>query len=100
MNVSELHNKVIAAARTLPEDQRVPYGFEKRVMARLMPSARMVDAWTSWSQGLWKAAIACVLVTTCCGAWTVWAHRQPAKADFSQEFETAVFASASTDEAW
>ena len=38
MNLDNLHNKLITAARATPADDRVPYAFEKRVMARLADS--------------------------------------------------------------
>ena len=35
MNLAELERKLIAAARANPPSDRVPYAFEKRIMARL-----------------------------------------------------------------
>jgi hypothetical protein len=100
MNSGELHKQLIAAARTIPLDERVPYAFEKRVMARLAPSARLVDAWAVWSHALWKGALTSIAIMACCGVWAAWAHHRSVNGDFSQQFESAVFASASTDEAW
>ena len=99
MNTVELHKRIIAAARSIAPDERVPYAFEKRVMARLLPSVRL-DAWAVWSTALWKSALSCVAVTLACVAWTFVGPQKAHKADFSQEFETAVFASASADETW
>ena len=36
MNLVELQKKLLALARTTPPDERVPYAFEKRVMAALL----------------------------------------------------------------
>jgi len=99
MKPDELHNKLIAAARSIAPDERVPYAFEQRIMARLV-SAMRIDPWAVWSRALWRGAMSCVAIMALCGAWTLWAHRSPANADFSQEFESAVFASANTDLAW
>ena len=97
MKLDNLHNHLIAAARTIAPNERVPYAFEKRIMARLIPGVR-VDVWATWSHALWRAAVSCVAVVMLCGAWTAWSHYQRVNPDFSQEFESAVFASASLDE--
>jgi anti-sigma-K factor RskA len=97
MNLDDLHKQLIAAARTTAPNERVPYAFEKRIMARLLPGVR-VDAWATWSHALWRAAVSCVAVVMLCGAWALWSQQQPANPDFSQEFESAVVASASPDE--
>ena len=98
MNLDNLQTKLIAAARATPPDDRVPYAFEKRVMARLLN--RQVDSLGAWSTALWRAAVSCVAIVLLSGAWSLWSSHQQSKADFSQEFETAVFASAgSVDDA-
>jgi hypothetical protein len=98
MNLDNLQHKLIAAARALPPNDQVPYAFEKRIMARIAECAH-VDLLGSWSVALWRAALACVIVVVLSGAMSLW-PRHHAK-DLSQEFETAVFASAgSADEVW
>jgi hypothetical protein len=101
VNLGELHKKLMAAARANPPSEAVPYAFEKRVMARLGAS-RPADIWTLWSHALGRAAIACVALTLLSGVWTVWAsYQERSAAEFSEEFETAVFVAADqTDEAW
>jgi hypothetical protein len=59
MNLSELYRKLIAAARTIPLDDRVPYTFEKSVMARLAGKVA-VDLWDSWGRALSRSAVFCV----------------------------------------
>jgi anti-sigma-K factor RskA len=59
MNLSELHRKLIAAARNQPPDARVPYAFEQRIMARLSGQTAL-DSWGLWSRALWRAAMCCV----------------------------------------
>src|SRR5580658_5252778 len=59
MDLSELHRKLIAAARSEVPDTRVPYAFEKRIMARLAGQTA-VDSWGLWGRALWRSAMCCV----------------------------------------
>ncbi len=61
MNLSELQNKLLAAARRNPPDGHVPYAFEKRIMARLT-AAPQPSEWLAWSRALWFGAAACAAV--------------------------------------
>jgi hypothetical protein len=105
MNLDNLHNKLISAARALPADGRVPYAFEKRVMARLAETVR-VDLAAAWASALWRGALACLVVTMLSGAWLLWSEPAANDSEFTHDFSAAVFASAgSTDgspdeEAW
>jgi hypothetical protein len=101
MDFDTLQSRLIAAARSIPSNERVPYAFEKRIMARLAGAAP-VDLLGAWSTALWRAAISCLVVVLLSGAWSLLSSSpQPAEPDFSNAFETAVFASAySGDEAW
>lgn len=99
MNLDNLQHKLIAAAREAQPSDRVPYAFEKRIMARL--GEVRADLLGAWSHALWRAAILCVAVMLLSGAWLLSSSAPENETDFSQEFETAVFASAgSSDEAW
>lgn len=60
MDQSELRKKLIAAARTIPADDRVPFAFEKRIMARLAGKSP-VDVWGLWGAALTRSALCCVL---------------------------------------
>lgn len=104
MKLNNLQHKLIAAARAVQPDERVPYAFEKRIMARLaqgMAQGMAVDALSLWSTALWRAAVACVLVVVLSGAMSLWSSGHHRSSDLSQEFETAVFASvASSDGVW
>ena len=101
MNFAELQSKLLAAARSNPPSDAVPYAFEKRIMARLMAKAP-ADVWTLWSRALWHAAGTCLVITLLLGGWSLWAGYQERSADeFSQQFETAVFVMADqVDESW
>ena len=73
--------------------------FEKRIMTRLVQAAH-VDLLGAWSVALWRAAVSCVAIMLLSGAWSLWSNYEHRKANFPQEFETAVFASvASVDDA-
>lgn len=98
MKLENLHNKLIASARAHQPSDRVPYAFEKRIMARLASGPR-VDLLGDWSAALWRAAVTCLAITLLTGAWSMYSSHRSGAGDFSQQFETAVFASAgSVDE--
>lgn len=59
MGESELQEKLLAAARAVPDDDRVPYAFEKRIMAQLA-GRRAVDPMALWGHALWRGAVFCV----------------------------------------
>ncbi len=99
MKLEILHQKLIASARAEQPSDRVPYAFEKRVMARIA-AGRAVDLLGAWSAALWRAAVSCVVVSLVACACLLWSNHNQ-ETDFSHEFDTAVFASAgSADEAW
>ena len=92
MKLENLQRKLIAVARNATPSDRVPYAFEKRIMARL--EGACTDLLGAWSAALWRAALGCVVVVVLSGALSLWSNHQNTDGDFSQEFETAVFASA------
>ena len=52
-------------------DDRVPYAFEKRVMAHIKESPQpALSFWGQWSQALWRAAIPCFGVMVLVAVWT------------------------------
>jgi hypothetical protein len=93
MNLVELQNKLIAAARANAPGNHVPYAFEKRVTA-LLSSRVALQNLDGWVRGLWRAAVSCTAVALLCGAWE---FLNPATtnntADLSQNFETTLLAS-------
>ena len=99
MNLDNLQHKLIVAARATRPSDHVPYAFEKRIMARLAEAR--ADLLGAWSAALWRAAVSCLAIVAVSGAWLLWSANQHSETDFSQEFDSAVFASAgSADEAW
>ncbi len=69
MNLSELRQKLIAAARANSPADSVPYAFEKRILARLTgrPEADPLDF---WARGLSRAAVFCVAAMVGIAAWS------------------------------
>lgn len=100
MNLNELHRKLIAAARAAVPADRVPYAFEKRIMARLA-SQPLPDTLTLWAQALWRAAVPCVAVVLLLGATSFFAPQETATTEtavaaateLTQDFENTLIAS-------
>lgn len=97
MNLEELQKKLLAAARANPPQDRVPYAFEKRVLARLAAQPA-VDGSVVWARALWRAAIPCVAVTVLMAtlSFTVVSTdtSMVTDDDVSQQFELALLAPA------
>jgi hypothetical protein len=94
MNLNQLQNRLLRAARQNPPSTDAPYAFEKRIMSHL--AARPPEsAWAWWGASLWRGAVACMAITLLCGVWSYTSHPRQSEAanDFSQELETTVFAS-------
>jgi hypothetical protein len=96
MNLAELERKLFAAARAHPPGDKVPYAFEKRIMARLS-TRTLPDFWSVWGGALWRAAAPCVALTIALGAWTYFSIGTSQAGDWSQDFENAVLAAADQD---
>lgn len=65
MKQPDFQRKLYKAAASLPEQDSVPYAFEKRIMANL--NALALDARALWARFLWRAVAPCLgvmLVTT------------------------------------
>ncbi len=92
MNLSALREKLVAVARSNPPGDKVPYSFEKRVMANLASLPR-VDEWAWWGRALWRAAAVCAGVTLLLSAWCFIALPGHAAADSAVNLEDTVFSS-------
>ena len=99
MNVEQLQNKLIAAARAEVLDDRVPHAFEKRITA-LVAARAVPDNLALWVRGLWRAAVSCAAISMLLGAWTLFnpATATTAGDDLSQSFETTLLASVDTSD--
>jgi len=93
MNHAELHKKLIAAARAQAPDDRVPYAFEKRVMAQIAARAG-ADQWVFWTRGLWRAAASCAIIAVLLGIISLCLPKTADTGnDLSQDFENTLLAS-------
>ena len=102
MNLDNLHNKLIDAARRNPPGDHVPYAFEKRIMARLgaAPSPRL-DEWAQWIRALWSGAAVCAAVAVVMGVWSYAPDdEQDVAANFSQDIEQTILPAADADSTW
>ncbi|MGZ8940516.1 MAG: hypothetical protein ACXW32_15025 [Limisphaerales bacterium] len=90
--------KFFDLARSLEPDDRVPYAFEKRIMARLRNSSA-ADLWTAWSGTMWRAAFSCLLISALTGA--VVTFSDPSRAElFASDLERTVLAPVDVDDSW
>jgi len=104
MNLAKLERKLIAVARSRAVSEKVPYAFEKRIMAHLkaLPAP---DAWSLWARALWRAAAPCIGIMLLLGAWSFFSSATNTSAtDLPQEFENTVLAAVdqaqSADSVW
>jgi len=94
MNLAELQKKLTAAARLQPPDERVPYAFEKRIMA-LIAERAAVSGRILWARGFWRAAVSCLALALVCGAVSLFTPTASDNGnDLSQDFENTLLASA------
>jgi len=92
MNIVELQRKLIAVARANPPGDRVPYAFEKRVMACLA-ARRALDRGAFWVRALWRGAASCVAILLLLSVWSFFIPaRNGTGGDLSEDFEDTVFA--------
>ena len=103
MNLIKLQQKLTAAARAHAPSDRVPYAFEKRIMARLA-AAPVPDSLALWAQALWRAAVPCMAVVMLLGVTSFFVSQETtapetvtaASAELSTDFEGALLASVET----
>lgn len=77
MDPDQLHSKLLAAARKLPPDARVPDAFPGRVMASLVGRRLQDDAWSLWDRSLWKAAAAATALCLVLNFWPISSWNDP-----------------------
>jgi hypothetical protein len=93
MNLAELHRKLIAAARGDTPEDRVPYAFEKRIIARLA-GQKAPDAWTLWGRAFSRAAVYCVafMLVLAAGSYFAPSPSSGNPDSLSQDVEQTLFA--------
>lgn len=68
MKMDSVIEQLMRAARNNPPTDRVPYAFEKRIMARLKDT-QPIDLTTWIASQLWRAVVPCFAVMILLGAW-------------------------------
>ncbi len=68
MKMDSVIEKLMRAARNNPPSDRVPYTFEKRIMAQLA-GTQPVDLSTWLAVQLWRAVVPCFAVMILLGVW-------------------------------
>lgn len=91
LKLTDLHKKLIAAARTNPTDERVPYAFEKRVMT-LVAGKSAVDPWDLWGRALTRAAACCVALMLLMAAGSYYLSTHSGQDSLSVEAQKTLFA--------
>ena len=90
MNLAELERKLLAAAKTHPPGDQVPYAFEQRVLSHLGPRP---DQWIWWARALWRAAAPGIAVMLLLAAWTIGSGSvSEVSHSVNADLETALFA--------
>jgi hypothetical protein len=99
MNLEKLQTNVLAIARANPPSQRVPYGFEQRVMARLRLRP-VLDQWAFWARALWQATAPCVAVMLLLIAWALFRPNpaSPPSNDLALDLENTLLTAADQEQ--
>src|SRR5215813_3670167 len=88
MNLDDLQEKLIRVARANPPSDRVPYGFEGRVMAALKRHP-VLDHWAFWGQALWRATAPCVAIVILIAMWSLFTPATPPANPTAQTIDVA-----------
>jgi hypothetical protein len=80
----------LTVARELPANERTPYAFEKRIMARIAHAP--VDTMSEWAHVLWRAMAPCVGIMLLVAAVSLAAMSSDPTPDESPDLEATVFA--------
>ena len=89
MNLEPLRQRLIAAARAETPSDRVPYAFEKRIMARIA-GRPAPDRWAAWGALFWRALAPCCAVMVVAGAGS--AALSPGPEDLGTQLDAILLA--------
>ncbi|MDX1952497.1 MAG: hypothetical protein SFY81_09945 [Verrucomicrobiota bacterium] len=98
MKSTEAGKTIFRVAKSLPADTRVPYAFEKRIMAALKEAPS--DLWALWGQLLWRAAVPCIAITIISSAWLATHHSSQTATSDDYNLESTVLAFEPDFETW
>jgi len=80
----------VQIAREVPRDERVPYAFEKRIMAHITSSPAL-DPLSLWNRALWRAVAPCFGIMLIAFAVS-FSHHDEIAADSDVDLDNAVLA--------
>ena len=68
--IDTLLDEMLAKTREMPADDRVPYAFEKRIMAHIREAPEAAaNLWELWGHSLWRAVVPCLAVMLLVAVW-------------------------------
>ncbi len=68
--IDKILDEMLAKTRESPADDRVPYAFEKRIMAHIKEApAAATNLWELWGHSLWRAVVPCLAVMVLVAVW-------------------------------
>ena len=69
-NSNDILDQMLAKTRQLPADDRVPFAFEKRIMAHIKETPEpTANLWELWGHSLWRAVVPCLAVMILVAVW-------------------------------
>ena len=96
-NIDDILGKMLTETREINMN-RVPYAFEKRVMAHIKETPQMaLNIWAQWSQPLWRSVIPCFAIMVLVALWvnTDTSNSQPSQ---SKQNGTIAYSGPAEDE--
>ena len=91
MKLDQIIKKLLSTARKNQPSDRVPYAFEKRIMAQIADLPAAEDIWAAWSRLLWRAVAPCSAVAALTVvAWLSFSPAQPDLAVLDPELDEIV----------
>ena len=68
--IDKILDEMLAKTREMPADDRVPYAFEKRIMAHIKEApAAAANPWELWGHSLWRAVVPCLAAMVLVAVW-------------------------------
>ena len=68
--IDTILDEMLAKTREMPADDRVPYAFEKRIMAHIKEAPeKSANLWELWGHSLWRAVVPCLAVMILVAVW-------------------------------
>ena len=91
MKLDQIIEKLLSTARKDQPSDRVPYAFQKRIMAQIADLPAVEDVWATWSRLLWRAVAPCSAVAVLTAVtWLSFSPAQPDLAVLDPELDEIV----------